>query len=160
MSPGEALTVRRYRPADVAAVWAVHERALRASGLEFVEDAPVDADLTAIRARYLDRDGEFLVGLADDRIVAIGGFRPRDDETVEIRRMRVHPDHQRRGFGRRLLTALEGRARDRGFRSAVLETNERLHAAMAFYEARGDDEAGRETHPATGDTFVTSRKVL
>lgn len=160
MSPSEALSVRRYRPGDAAAVWNVHERALRASGLEFVEDAPVDEDITEIRARYLDLGGEFLVGLADDRVVAIGGFLPRDDETVELRRMRVHPDHQRKGHGRRLLTELEERARDRGFRSAVLETNERLRAAMAFYESRGYVETGRETHPATGDAVVSYRTEL
>lgn len=58
----EALTLRRYEPADADRVWAVHERALRASPLPFVEDAPADEDLTEITDRYLEAGGEFLVG--------------------------------------------------------------------------------------------------
>jgi len=95
------LAVGRYEPGDADRVWTVHERALRASSLTFVEDAAADEDIAAISERYLDAGGEFLVGLVDGEIVATGGFRPRGSEAVEIRRMRVHPDHQRRGYGAR-----------------------------------------------------------
>ena len=156
------LTLRRYRPADADRVWAVHEAALRASPLEFVEDAPADADLREIEATYLDAGGEFLVGVVVGRVVAVGGFRPADgdDDAVEIRRMRVHPDHQREGYGGRVLSALETRARDRGFDAAVLETNERLAAAQRLYERRGYEVVGRDTRPVTGDEFVSFRKEL
>lgn len=152
------LTIRRYEPSDAAAVWAVHERALRASPLPFVEDAPADDDLRDVAATYLE-DGEFLVGAVDD-VVAVGGFQPRDGETVEIRRMRVDPEHQRRGYGRRLLTALERRACDRGYATAALETHVDLTAAQALYESAGYEESGRDRHPETGDEFVSYRKRL
>lgn len=154
------LAIRRYEPADAERVWTVHERALRASPLTFVEDAAADADIAAISERYLDAGGEFLVGEADGEIVAIGGFRPRGEESVEIRRMRVHPDHQRRGYGARMLAALEARARDRGFERAVLETNERLTAARNLYEGRGYEEIDGGTDASSGDEFVRYRKEL
>lgn len=157
---GADLTVRRYEPADRERIWAVHERALRASPLEFVENAPADEDLAAISEEYLASGGEFLVGCVDGDVVAIGGFQLRGDETAELRRLRVHSDYQRRGFGRRLLEALEERARSRGLERLVLETNERLAAARRLYEAEGYEETRREPHPVTGDDVVRYEKEL
>lgn len=154
------LTIRRYEQSDAEQVWTVHELALRATPLEFVEDAPADEDVAEITERYLDAGGEFLVGLSDDEIAAIGGFQPRAGDTVEIRRIRVHPEHQRRGYGERLLEALEERARGRGADRIVLDTNERLRAAQNLYEKRGYEETRRETHSITGDEFIYYEKEL
>lgn len=137
------LTIRPYRPDDAAAVWRVHERAFRASPLPFVEDAPGDADLRAVEDHY--ESGRFLVGEVDSAIVATGAFRPVDDVTVEIRRMRVDPDHQRAGHGETMLSALEARARDEGFERARLETTVEQTAARALYEANGYREISRRT---------------
>lgn len=154
-----ALAIRRYRPADAERVRAVHEAALRASPVEFVPDAPADADLREISARYLDAGGEFLVGEVGGEIVAAGGFRPRGD-AAELRRLRVHPDHQRRGYATRLLSRLEARAADAGFDALALETDERLTAARELYAARGYEEVGRESRPATDADRVRYRKKL
>lgn len=156
----EELTVRRYKFSDAEEVWTVHELALRASPLEFVEDASADEDITEISECYLDEGGEFVVGLIDDEIIAIGGFQPQEDDTAEIRRMRVHPDHQRQGYGERLLATLEERAREQGFSRIILDTNEHLTAAQKLYEKRGYEETHREAHPVIGDTFVYYRKSI
>jgi GNAT superfamily N-acetyltransferase len=150
------LTLRRYEPADADDVWALHERALRASNLEFLEDAPAGTDLAEIAGRYLGTGGEFLVGLVDGDVVAMGGFQ-LENGTVKIRRMRVHPDHQRRGYGTRLLAELERRASEAG---VALETNVRLTAARRLYESQGDTQTGRETRRSTGDEFVRYSKPL
>ncbi|NHN46858.1 GNAT family N-acetyltransferase [Halostella sp. JP-L12] len=148
------LRVREYEPADAEAVWAVHERALRASPIPCVEDAPADDDLRAIAEHYLEpADAAFLVGTVDGEVVATGGYRGTDDETVEIRRMRVDPDHRRNGHARRLLDRLEARAAAEGFERAVLETHEDLTAARALYEDAGYAAVGSWPHPA-GDTSL------
>ena len=154
------LTIRRYRDADAERVWEIHEAALRASPIAFVEDAPADEDITEITAAYLDPGGEFLVGVTEGALVAMGGFQPRADDVAKIRRMRVHPEYQRRGYGKRMLRALEGRAEDRGFERVVLDTNEQLSAARKLYENAGYEETRREPHPATGDAFVYYEKPL
>jgi endonuclease-3 len=144
--PGTSgFAIRRYAPDDAGAVWRVHERALRASGIEFVEDAPGDADLRRVEESY--REGAFLVGTADGDAVATGGFRPRPDDprTAEIRRMRVDPDHRRRGVAAAMLAALERRAHERGFERAWLETNADLTAARGLYESMGYRRTGERT---------------
>jgi len=159
-----SLTLRRYEESDSEQVWTVHERALRASPLEFIEDAP-DDDLADITGHYLDSGGEFLVGLADGDIVATGGFQPEEDgetdeyDTAEILRMRVHPDYQRRGYGEQVLEELERRAGERGFDTLVLYTNEKLTAARNLYEKHDYEETYRETIQ-TDDTFIHYRKRL
>jgi len=50
------------------------------------------------------------VGLIDNRIVCMGAFRKKSDTLAEIKRMRVHPDYQRRGFGEIILNKLEEKA--------------------------------------------------
>lgn len=77
--------------------------------------------------------GEFLVGLYRGRIVAIGGLQPAGGESAKIRRMRVHPEFQRRGFGQAILNRLESRAATLGFRKLVLDTSFLLKGALRFY---------------------------
>lgn len=96
------MRLRRYRDADREAVWELHVLAL-----DHHLHGPWDDDLAAIPAMYLKSGGEFLVGVEDGRIVAMGALRPRDGVRAEIKRMRVHPTAQRRGFGRRVLHRLE-----------------------------------------------------
>lgn len=105
----------------------------------------LDADLDAIEETYLEAGGEFLVGEVAGEIVAMGAFEPVDEETVEITRMRVDPAHQRRGYGQRVLDALEAEARDRGYTAFELDTLARQDAARALYEANGYRETDRLT---------------
>jgi ribosomal protein S18 acetylase RimI-like enzyme len=51
--------------------------------------------------------------------------------------MFVRVEHRRRGHGRRMLDALEGWARERGYRRVVLETGLAQPEAIALYEDAG-----------------------
>ena len=51
--------------------------------------------------------------------------------------MYVVPAARRRGLARTLLHALEGVARDRGYRIARMDTGPKHGHAIAFYEAEG-----------------------
>ena len=133
-------SVREFRPADAAAVWRVHECAFRASRLPFEDDPELERDLGEPTAHYVGGDGTLLVG--DERLVALGASVPVDETTVEFRRLRVDPDHQRRGYASRLLGELRARAVADGFETVVLETDERLRAARALYESRGYEQTG------------------
>jgi len=136
------LLIRRYRDGDHDAVWELHNLALRAVGAH-AGNGVWDDDLHHVSEVYLDGRGEFLVGLLDGRIVAMAALRWHEDATAEVKRMRVHPDVQRRGFGRLLLRRLEERAIELGYRRMVLDTTERQVAAIALYRSEGFVESGR-----------------
>src|SRR5689334_7308306 len=99
------LKIRLYEPLDHDEVWALHNLALWQVGAH-AGNGPWDDDLHTIQQVYLDNGGEFLVGLMDERIVAMGAIRRITADTAEVKRMRVHPDCQRRGFGQQILAAL------------------------------------------------------
>ena len=111
---GEALHIRRYRPNDHEAVWRLHNVALNAAGAH-AGSGPWDDDLHRIGAVYLENGGEFLVGVHRGRIVAMGALERVSSGHARIRRMRIDPAFQRRGFGQAILAALERRAIELGY---------------------------------------------
>lgn len=155
----ENFHIRRFQPADAEEIWTIHEEALRGSGLEFIEVA-ADEDFTKIPEQYLESGGEFLVGSVNDRLIAMGGVQPVNESIVELRRMRVHPEFQRQGYGARLLSELEARSQQLGFTEIVLYTNSKLAAAREMYTKYGYEETHRETHPESGETFIHYRKDM
>lgn len=151
------LAIRRYEPRDENDVWRVHERAFRATLPRFLP--AVDRDLRNVPSAYLD-DGEFLVGEIEDEVVAIGGFRPVNERTVELKRLRVRPDCWRRGYSRALVAALEDRARERGYERVVLHTSDQLTAAQSLYRNVGYWETSRERHAEADMELVYFEKRL
>lgn len=136
----------------------VVEAALRSADAYF-EDAPALTD-GDILSEYVDVGGEFLVGEVAGEIIATAAFRPPkgivadlvdvDEAVAEVKRMHVHPDHHRRGFGRAMYEELESRARDRGFERLALSTSERQEPAHAFYAEHGFDHVATTTVDVDG----------
>lgn len=156
----EAFTVRRYEPSDAERVWEIHERAIRASPLEFVSNPRFDEDLRNVTEHYLDAGGEFLVGCLDGRVIATGGVEPIDGGAVELQRLRVLPDHQQNGYGTTLLRRLEEFARAQGFERVQLHTDDVLTVAQRLYENHGYEETGREPHPTIDGQVIYYRKCV
>ena len=136
------LQIRTYQPEDCDAVWELHVIALQAVGA-YLGDGPWNHDLSQIEAVYLQNGGEFFVGIDEGRLVAMGALKRISDERAEIKRMRVHPSCQRRGFGQTMLTALEVRARELGYRVLELDTTTVQIAAQRLYEKNGYVEVRR-----------------
>ena len=135
------LTIRSYQPSDHAAVCELHKTALLAAGA--FSNSAGDPDLNQIEAVYLNNGGVFLVGTLQDRIIAMGALRRTTPDRAEIRRMRVHPDFQRHGFGQAIYTALEKRARELGYSVLHLDTAVVLVGAQHFYAKNGFKEVRR-----------------
>ena len=102
-----------------------HSYALDLSGLQ-------SADLTVWTAR---RDGA-LAGIA--ALKELGGG------AGEIKSMRTHPDHLRKGVAAALLDHIIAEARKRGLRRLSLETGSgaAFEAALALYRKRGFTDGG------------------
>jgi ribosomal protein S18 acetylase RimI-like enzyme len=134
--------LRRVLDSDMPAVWRLHDAALEAAGAHG-GSGPWEDDLRDIAEVYLAAGGEFLVGVENGEVIAMGGLVRRSTEASEIKRMRVSPDRQRRGFGRQLLEALEKSAQDRGYRVIYLDTTADQLAAQRLYESAGYEKTGR-----------------
>ncbi|HEV8043817.1 MAG TPA: GNAT family N-acetyltransferase [Rubrobacter sp.] len=136
------LCVRRYEPEDREAVWRLHNEALDEVGAH-LGNGLWDEDLHEIEAAYLRSGGEFLVGVLDGRVVAMGALRRISPGKAEIKRMRVEPALQGRGHGQALLDALHRRAADLGYSTLRLDTAVRQRAARSLYEGNGYRELRR-----------------
>ncbi len=137
-----SLRIRRYEPEDREAVWRLHNEALDEVGAHLGNGPWVD-DLHGIEAAYLEAGGEFLVGVLDGRVVAMGALRRVSPEEAEVKRMRVEPALQGRGYGQALLDALHHRAAGLGYSTLRLDTAVRQRAARSLYERNGYRESRR-----------------
>jgi ribosomal protein S18 acetylase RimI-like enzyme len=134
--------LRQFRCGDAKAVWQLHDAALDDAGVHGGH-GPWEDDLRDIPATYLDSGGDFLLALADGELVGMGALLRCSPEEAEIRRMRVHPDFQRRGLGHLILEELEARAQALGCRAIHLDTTDEQIAARRLYESAGYRETGR-----------------
>ena len=137
--------IRRYEPRDHDEVWNLHNLALNRVNAHG-GNGQWDDDLHHVDEVYLQAGGEFLVGVLDGRIVAMGALKRVDAQRAAIKRMRVHPDVQRQGYGSAILSALEIRAIALGYRTLSLDTTTRQAAAQAFYTYHGYRDVGRDRY--------------
>lgn len=138
-------TVRRYIATDQEAVEQLHVSAIQQMGA-YLGRGPWDDDVYEIEQAYLKNEGEFLIGECDGRIVAMGALKRTHPQRAEIKRMRVEPSYQGRGYGQRILDELEARARALGYQILHLDTSVLQLPAQKLYEKNGFREVGRATY--------------
>lgn len=128
-----SLVPRRYDHPDA---WALAEE-LHADQHARYGHADDPADTSP--EEFVPPGGLFLVGYHNARPIACGGVRTVDaaSGTAEIKRMYVRPDHRGRGYGRRVLAALEAAALATSARRIILETGARNTEALVLYQQAG-----------------------
>jgi GNAT superfamily N-acetyltransferase len=119
-----------------------------------------EKDFDDIEGIYLKNRGEFLVGTIDGRIMAMGALRKMTEDIVEIRRMRIDPAFQRRGFGQMILFVLEKRAKELGYKIIQLNTSAKQIPAQKFYEKNGYTLIRREKEGWIVDNIVYQKKIV
>jgi GNAT superfamily N-acetyltransferase len=105
-----------------------------------VGHAPEAVLATATSAADLERacrDGRLWVALADDRPVGFAHVKLLEPRVAHLEELDVHPDHGRRGVGRRLVEAVCEWARWEGFESVTLSTFRDVPWNRPFYERLG-----------------------
>jgi GNAT superfamily N-acetyltransferase len=129
--------VLRDEPSDGAASRALWEEYMALVASRLPGFRPTE-EIFATPEAFTGPGTAWLVGYQGDAAVCCGGLRPLADDGVgEIKRMFVTADARRRGIGRALLRALEGRASAFGCRHVRLFTTEVLVEARALYESAG-----------------------
>lgn len=75
----------------------------------------------------------------DGALAGVGALKDLGEGVGEIKSMRTHPDHLRRGVGAAILDHILAEARSRGLRRVSLETGtgQPFEAALALYRTRG-----------------------
>ena len=97
-----------------------------------------DRDIADIEAHYIARGGTFeLIEDLQGNLLGTVGLYPMSADTVELRKMYFSKDFRGRGAGKKMLSRMIERARERGFKKMYLETASVLKEAIALYEKFG-----------------------
>ncbi|MGE7828240.1 hypothetical protein [Paenibacillus sp. NPDC093718] len=78
------MIIRRYKTSDHDSVWELHNIGLTQTGTN-LGNGNWDDDLHNVEHVYLHNAGEFLVGLVDDKLIAMGAFRRTTDISAEVK---------------------------------------------------------------------------
>jgi GNAT superfamily N-acetyltransferase len=127
------------RPADVRRLAAVELAAARL----LAGHAPpsVLGETTAVQdLARAQAEGRLWVALADDQPVGFAHVELIEPAAAHLQEIDVHPDHGRRGLGRRLVTTVCEWARDVGRRSVTLTSFRDVPWNMPFYARLGFEE--------------------
>jgi GNAT superfamily N-acetyltransferase len=142
MKKSETLAIREYLPADKEEVLNLHRMAMEAIDVSGHEPH-WNEDLDTIETTYGEGRGLFLVGTTDNKIVAMGAYKRTGQDEAEIRRMRVLPGMQKKGFGKKMYAELEKRALESGIKRLFLKTSAMQEIAKDLYRSAGFKETGQ-----------------
>jgi ribosomal protein S18 acetylase RimI-like enzyme len=155
------LQMRQYRPEDSRAVKEL--LSVTAPQLDPMGEIrrlfpKISADLDDIEGIYL-KNGDYIVGAAADKIIAMGGFRQRTPACAEIKRVRIHPDHQRRGYGETIMRELMKRAAGMGYSEAYLDTLATNTRAQKLFDKLGFKVSGHDQFGGKFEIICYTREL-
>lgn len=94
-------------------------------------------DVDEYQTNYLDRKGQFLVAMDQDRVIGTGAIRGLDHDMAELKRLWLLESYHGQGIGYRLVQNLFSFAKKSGFRRVRLLTDRRQERAIHFYHQVG-----------------------
>ncbi len=136
------LLIRRYQPQDNAVVKELHFAGLAQFGAGKT-DPYWDGDLDDIENVYINNHGDFLVGLQENEIVAMGAVKKFSETCAEIKRIRIRRDCQRQGYGQTILLKLIDLAAELGYTELCLDTLADNLPAQQLFKKFGFKETHR-----------------
>jgi DNA-binding MarR family transcriptional regulator/GNAT superfamily N-acetyltransferase len=153
--PDPALVIRPHRTGDVAFVLA---RQARLYAEDYGFDQRFEALICDVGAAFLReydprRDASF-VAEVDGRLVGAVFVTRKDDEVAKLRLLHVESEMRGRGIGTRLIEACIRFAREAGYRTLTLWTNDVLTEARRLYERAGFRLVAAEPHRMFGPPLV------
>jgi ribosomal protein S18 acetylase RimI-like enzyme len=134
----DMLFIRRYQAQDNEAVKELHYAGLAQFGA--TADPYYDSDLDNIEDIYINNNGDFLIGIQGNEIVAIGAIRKVSAKRGEIKRIRVWQNCQRQGHGQTILLKLMELAAEMGYTELCLDTLANNTPARCLFEKFGFTE--------------------
>jgi hypothetical protein len=157
-------SIRPARPEDAAGIARVHGDAWRAAYRGLVPDAFLETrgrepDAVERRRRWIENaDGIFLVVEKGGEILGFANAGPPREIPpgfdAELSALYVHPDHQRRRLGRRLVLHAVEALHARGHRSLALWVLRDNRGGRAFYESIDGKPVGEQEIEIGGARLV------
>ena len=153
MPVNKQISIRRAAPADVAAIAALTDAAY-AKYVPLMGRKP--QPMTVDYHQIVDTNPVWLLCVGQ----AVAGLLVlmHEPDIMLIYSVAIHPDYQRRGFGRQLLAWAEQEAQAAGYTRIRLYTNALMEENIALYKLLGYQETHRE--PFNGLFIVHLSKPL
>ena len=133
------LQIRRYEAKDNQSAKELNYAGLKQMDPETCWEgiAVADADYDDIENIYINHRGDFLVGTLGDEVVVTGAVKYLTNTCAEIKRIRVKPDYQRKGYGETMLKSLVERARELGYKKLRIDTMTTNSRAQQLFKKAG-----------------------
>jgi GNAT superfamily N-acetyltransferase len=96
-----------------------------------------EAELAGLPGKYAPPRGELLLAMAGMKAAGCAALRPLKKDTCEMKRLFVRPEFLGHGLGRQLAETIIEIARRAGYHRMVLDTLEKLEAALVLYSRLG-----------------------
>lgn len=99
-----------------------------------------EEELAELPGRYAPPDGVLLLAVENGQAAGCGALRRIDAKTCEMKRLFVRPAFRGRRLGRALAQRLIIEAVARGYEAMLLDTLDKLKAAVALYRDLGFEQ--------------------
>ncbi len=150
-----SLVIRAATAADIPAITAIYDHAVRHGTASFELDPPDAAEMARRRQTLVDAGFPYLAAEADGTVAGYayaGPYRPRPAYRWSVEdSVYVAPALQRRGVGRTLLARLLVEAEQRGFRQMIAVIGDsaqapsiELHRAAGFHHIGTVENVGHK----------------
>ena len=161
MDPDRSISIRPFAEDDATQVRDLFVRVNRALAPPHMAEAfegyiarSLREEIDRIAAYYGERHGGFWVAVEGPRIVGMFGLELLSAGAMELRRMYVDPDAQRRGIARKMLQFAEEECRRRNVARLELSTSELQGPALSLYQNAGYQLVRQETAVAESNKTV------
>jgi putative acetyltransferase len=116
-----------------------------------VIDETLNPDVDDLASSFAD--GCFLIGELGRQLIATGGYKKVDENTVKIERVFIHPNYRRLGLASQVVNALFNQAQKSGYKRIVLETTSTWDTAIQFWLKHGFQITHRDDSGEWSETW-------
>ena len=136
--------------------------AIRSMLLEYADWLKVDLcfqgfskELAGLPGEYARPKGALYIARSGENVIGMVALRGREDGRAEMKRLYVRPTARGLGLGQLLINTVVEAARQRDYKTIVLDTLPVMHAAQRLYEVNGfRDIAPYYNSPIAGTRFM------
>jgi putative acetyltransferase len=136
------LNIREITPADDTVLAEIIRDNLRKKHLDIPGTVYYDENLYHLSDFYLaDKGGRYYFIATDDRDKVIGGIGLAEveflDDCAELQKLYLTDEAKGNGFSYKLISLVEDKAREFGYKRIYLETHDNLQEAIHVYQKSG-----------------------